>query len=109
MAREPVLYPGIYPWLVAVATADLLLTWLILTAFDGRELNPIAAAVIAAGGISAATFFKYGTLMFVMWTCEFIGRRRLLTGRNLALYAVALNCVPVTASMAQLAVHAPAM
>jgi hypothetical protein len=110
MVREPVLYPRIYPWYVIVATLDVLLTWLILSAFDGIELNPIAAGVINSGGMTAATFYKFATVMFVMWACEYIGRRKLLTGRRLAFYAVVLNCIPITASMAQLAVAgAPAM
>ncbi|MBL8746263.1 MAG: hypothetical protein JNK58_07910 [Phycisphaerae bacterium] len=104
MAREPVLYPRIYPWYVVLATLDVLLTWLILTSFHGIELNPIAAGVIHSGGMPAATFYKFATVMFVLWSCEYIGRRRLLAGRRLAFYAVVANCVPVTASMAQIAI-----
>jgi len=103
MVRQPVLYPSIYPWYVILATLDVLLTWLILSSFDGRELNPIAAGVIHTGGMPAATFFKFATVMFVMWACEFIGRRKVNVGRRLAAYAVLMNCVPVTASVAQLA------
>jgi hypothetical protein len=55
--------------------------------------------------MSAATYFKFATVMFVLWACEYIGRRKALAGRTLALYAVAMNCVPVTASMAQLAIY----
>ncbi len=110
MSREPVLYPRIYPWYVVVATLDVLLTWLILSTFNGVELNPIAAEVIHSGGMPAATFYKFATVMFVLWACEYIGRRKLLAGRRLAFYAVALNCIPVTASMAQLAIAgSPAM
>lgn len=109
MVREPVLYPGLHPWYIVVATLDVLLTWLILSAFAGTELNPIAAGVIASGGITAATIFKFATVMFVMWVCEFVGRRKSAVGKRLLIYAVVMNCVPVTASMAQLAVagHAP--
>lgn len=107
MTREPVLYPRIYPVYIAAATLDILLTWLILSACNGIELNPIAAGVIDSHGMPGATFLKFGTVMFVMWACEYIGRRRLLTGRRLALYAAAMNCLPVTASMAQLAVYGP--
>jgi hypothetical protein len=103
MVRQPVLYPAIYPWFVALATFDVLLTWLIVVGFGGVELNPIAAGVISTGGMPAATFYKFATVMFVLWACEFIGRRRLLLGKRLAFYAVALNFVPVSASMAQLA------
>lgn len=104
MVREPVLYPRIYPWYVALATLDILFTWVILSQFDGQELNPIAAGLISSGGMTAAAYFKFATVMFVLWACEYIGRRRVIAGRSLALYAVVMNCVPVTASMAQLAV-----
>ena len=59
--------------------------------------------------MTAATFYKFATVMFVMWACEYVGRRKLLAGRRLACYAVVLNCIPITASMAQLAVAAPGM
>lgn len=104
MVKEPVLYPRIHPWYVVLATADVLLTWLILTSFDGLELNPIAAGVINTGGMSAAALFKFATVMFVLWASEYIGRRKLIVGRWIALYAVLANCVPVTVSVAQLAV-----
>lgn len=104
MSREPVLYPRIYRWYIAAATMDVLLTWLILSSFQGIELNPIAAGVIHSGGMPAATFYKFATVMFVLWACEYIGRRKVLTGQRLAVYAAAANLVPVTASMAQLAI-----
>jgi hypothetical protein len=105
MARRPVLYPRIYPWYVIVATLDVLLTWAILTWItDSAELNPIAASLINHWGMSGATFFKFATVMFVMWSCEFIGQRKMHVGRRLAAAAVLLNCVPLTASAAQLAV-----
>ena len=52
----------------------------------------------------AAAYFKFATVMFVLWACEYIGRRRAIVGRTLALYAVFMNGLPVTASVAQLAV-----
>lgn len=103
MIREPVLYPRLYPWFILLATADVLLTWLILAHYDGVELNPIAARVIGWQGMMGATMLKFAGVMFVMWTCEFIGRQRQGVGRNLLVSAVLLNCVPVTASVAQLA------
>lgn len=107
MVREPVLYPGIYPWYVLAASMDVLLTWFILSSFDGRELNPIAAGIIQSGGLMGASFFKFATVMFVMWACEYIGRRRKGVGRQIAFYAVIANCIPVTASVAQIAFAPP--
>lgn len=115
MVRRPVLYPRIYPWYVAVATADVLLTWFILARLGGWEVNPIARGAIElgqqAGGaiVTGAAFLKFATVMFVMVSCEVIGRRNGGLGRRVLAWAVALNCVPVTAGLAQLAVAAPSM
>jgi len=104
MTRRPVLYPRLHPWYLLLATADVLLTWLILSAFDGVELNPIAARVIHLHDKWGALALKFATVMFVMWVCEFVGQRKRDTGRSLLLAAVLLNCVPVGVSVAQLAV-----
>lgn len=106
MVRQPVMFPRLYPSLVVVATLDVLLTAVILDLLDGIELNPIAAWVIAAGGMVAASYFKFAIVAFTLWACEFVGRRDDRVGKRLIVYAVGLNCVPVTAAVAQLAVFA---
>lgn len=103
MTRRPVLYPRLHPWYLTIATADVLLTWLILTVFDGTELNPIAARLIELHDKWGATALKFATVMFVMWVSEFVGQQRHGTGRRLLWAAVLLNCVPVGVSVAQLA------
>ncbi|HBS28524.1 MAG TPA: hypothetical protein DEB06_03515, partial [Phycisphaerales bacterium] len=103
MVRRPVLYPRLHPWYIVVATADVLLTWVILSAFSGIELNPIAARVIDSHGMPGATFLKFATVMFVMWVSEFVGHHRDRAGRRLLWVALILNCVPVTVSVAQIA------
>mgnify|MGYP001165591726 FL=1 len=106
MARQPVMFPKLYPSLVVIATLDVLLTAVILDLLDGIELNPIAAWIIAAGGMVAASYFKFAIVAFTLWACEFVGRRNDRIGKRLIVYAVSLNCVPVTAAVAQLAAFA---
>lgn len=104
MAHEPVLYPRLYPWYVLLASLDVLLTWIILSPrLGGIEINPIAAQVIQAGGMTGATFFKFATVMFVMWACEFVGRRQADSGRRILWVAVCANCAVVFISLGQLA------
>lgn len=106
MARQPVTFPRLYPSLVVVATLDVLLTAVILDLLDGTEVNPVAAWIIAAGGMVAASYFKFGIVMFTLWACEYVAQRNGRAARGLILYAVGLNCIPVTAAVAQLAVFA---
>lgn len=106
MVREPVLYPRLYPWLILMASVDVLLTWHILSpAQGGIELNPIAAHVIGAGGMTAATFFKFGTVMFVMWASEVIGRQSVGTGRRVLWVALACHVVVLSIAAGQLAAY----
>ncbi len=107
-ARE-VLFPRLYPSLVIIATMDVLLTAFIIDALGGIELNPIAAKIIASAGMVGASYFKFAIVAFTLWACEFVGRRNGLYGKCLILYAVVLNCVPVTASVAQIATLAHGM
>lgn len=92
-----------HPWYLVFATCDVLLTWHILHSWDGIELNPIAAGVIYSGGMTGATFFKFATVGFVMWACEYLGRHRLTIGRRLLIYALIANGLAVGASVTQLA------
>ncbi len=105
MMRSPVLYPRIYPWFVLVATLDVLLTWQIIAGMGGSELNPLAASLISSHGMQAAAFYKFATVAFVLIACEVVGRRRVPVGRRLACTAVAINCVPVTMAVAQIAAY----
>jgi len=104
MNKEPVLYPRLYPWFVLAASLDVLLTWLILSpAMGGVELNPIAARVLDTGGISAATAFKFATVMIVMYLAEYIGRRDGEMGRVILSVAVLCNVGVVMISSLQIA------
>ncbi len=104
MAKEPVLYPGLYPWFVLAAALDVMLTWIILgPPMGGVEVNPIAARVIDTGGITAATYFKFATVMVVMFLAEFIGRRNDLMGKRVLGLAVLCNVAVVVVSSTQIA------
>ena len=103
LTREPVLYPRLCSWFVLLAALDVILTWIILSpALDGVELNPIAAHLIRTGGITAATYFKFATVMVVMWTSEYIGRHNPELGRGLLWLALGANCAVVLVSAIQI-------
>ena len=100
--RKPVLYPGLYVWFVFVSAMDLMLTWIIIY-LGGREVNPVADAVIWKGGLWGLVFFKFVLVTIVILICEMIGRRRMRVGRMIARFAVAITCVPVALALMQLA------
>jgi hypothetical protein len=99
---QPVLYPRAYGLYVTLASLDVLLTWAIL-ALGGSELNKLAAWIFATHGVRGATFFKFGTVVFVLVVCEFLGRHQDgELGRRLARWAVIISCVPVTVALIEL-------
>lgn len=103
LTREPVLHPRLCSWFVLFAAMDVVLTWVILSsAMGGVELNPIAAHVLQAGGITAATYFKFATVMIVMMTSEYIGRRKPELGGGLLWLALCANCAVVIVSAVQI-------
>ncbi len=96
------LYPRAYGLYVALAALDVLLTWVIL-ALGGVELNKLAAWIFANSGVTGATFFKFGTVAFVLIVCEFLGRHQDgELGRRLARWAVIISVVPVTVGVIEL-------
>jgi hypothetical protein len=92
--RKVVLFPNLYLWLVFVASIDIMLTRLVLF-FGGTEINPIAALVIKQFGIPGMTAFKFSIVILVVMVCEFVGRVRWSTARNLVVFAVAISAFPV--------------
>lgn len=101
---RPVLYPGMYPWLVLVASLDVMLTWVCLM-LGGIEFNPIAARFIDAGGLVGALILKFTCVVIVVFVCEFVGRRRAGLARGLANASIVMNSLPVTAALVQLAAY----
>lgn len=111
MVRQPVLYPAVYPWYVALAAADVFVTWFILTmgqvgigemTFEGREVNVVADSLWRCFGEAGLVALKFGSVLFVLVACEIVGRHKLHLGRRLAEWAAALNAVPVILGVTQL-------
>lgn len=117
MVRQPVLYPAVYPWYVALAATDVVLTWFILTTFDtnssiagvpveAREVNALANMLWSSFQETGLVVLKFSTVLFVLVACEIVGRHKLHMGRRLAQSAAALNAVPVIAALGQLSILA---
>lgn len=100
-----VLFPNQYCWFVLLASLDLMLTGVIL-AIGGRELNIVAHQVLGVAGLGGLTVYKLAIVCCVVAICEFIGRRKPVTGRRLAEWSVALTSIPVAVAFAQLLVRA---
>ncbi len=88
-------YQNAYVWLVFVSALDIILTTLVLFAWHGSEVNPVAALIIYTLGFSWVIVFKFTTMMIAIVICEIVGRDRDLMGRVLAYLAVAINSTPV--------------
>ena len=88
-------YQNSYVWLILVSALDLILTMLVLFVWDGHEVNPVAAAVIAQMGYVGAIGLKFGIVILVILICELIGRRSDRDGRTLATGAILISVVPV--------------
>ena len=73
---------------------DVMLTWVILH-LGGREANGAAAFIIGRFGLPGMVIFKFGLVAFVIALCEAVGRRSPAAGERLAVWAIALTCVPV--------------
>ena len=90
----PVLYPNLYAWLVLLSALDVMLTWVILH-LGGREANGAAAFIIGRFGLPGMVVFKFGLVAVVIALCEAVGKRSPAAGERLAVWAIALTCVPV--------------
>jgi hypothetical protein len=112
MVRQPVLYPGAYPLFVAMAAADVFVTWFFLNigsfdvwghAFHCVEANPIACALNRSLGPAGLVLLKFSTVLFVLCACEYIGRKRHITGKRLVEWAIALNALAAVLGVTQIA------
>src|SRR4051812_31621452 len=92
-----VLYPNEYAWLIFVSALDVMLTWVILYT-GGYETNVLADAVVGRFGLPGLVGFKFALVLLVIVICEAVGRRRPVTGRRLAVAAIAITCLPVVIS-----------
>ncbi|MEM1210687.1 MAG: DUF5658 family protein [Planctomycetota bacterium] len=103
--RSPLALSGTpYVWVIVGATLDVLLTGVVL-AVGGREVNPIAHAVLAAHGFTGMVIFKYVAVFCVLLGCEFVTRYNPRTGRRLCAALIAIHFAPVVWSTGLLINH----
>lgn len=97
--RGPV-FQNAYVWLVFVSTLDIICTWIVLWR-GGLELNPVAARVISYGP-KGLVVYKFLFIIFVIFLCEWIGRRNRRAATILIAAAIMLTCVPVCKAIIEL-------
>jgi hypothetical protein len=86
-------YQEQYVWLIFVSSLDIMLTWQILRS-GGEEVNPVARLVIEGWGLGGAVLFKFALMLFVIISCEVIGRQKDRLARNLIYFAIAVSAFP---------------
>lgn len=97
-------FQNAYVWFVFFSALDIMLTWAILRR-SGREVNPLADAVIQAWGLNGAIIFKFSLTVLVVIVCEVVARKQYGTARKLSMAAVVISAMPVTWSMFLLLIH----
>ena len=97
-------YQEQYVWLIFVSSLDIMLTWHILRK-GGEEVNPVARLVIDTWGLGGAVAFKFSLMLFVIISCEIIGRKVDKTGRNLIHFAIFISALPPIWSVVLLMIH----
>jgi hypothetical protein len=91
-------YQNGYAWLLLLSAADVMFTWHILRR-GGEELNPVARLVIDTWDLPGAIAFKFALVLFVIVSCEIVGRKRDRWGRGLIATAIGIAAVPVAWSL----------
>lgn len=86
-------YQEQYVWLIFVSSLDIMLTWQILRS-GGEEVNPVAKLVIDMWGLGGAVAFKFALMLFVIVSCEVVGRVRDKVARRLIYFAIAISAFP---------------
>jgi hypothetical protein len=97
-------YQRAYLWLLLLSAIDVMFTWHILRR-GGSELNPIAKLVIDHWELPGAVAFKFALVMFVIVSCEIVGRKRDRLGRTLIGAAIGIATVPVAWSLVLLSMN----
>ena len=90
------LYQNLYIAFVTLSLIDVAVTWGILcVSADGRELNPIAAAMVLKYDLLGLIAYKYALTVWNVMMIETVGRRRYRTGYRLAQVAVGIAAFPI--------------
>lgn len=97
------LFQNLYIAFVTLSLIDVALTWGILCMSpDGRELNPLADAMILKYDLAGLIFYKYALTVWNVMMIETVGRRRFRTGYRLAQVAVAIAAFPIVFAVWQM-------
>ena len=91
-------YQNAYLWFILVSSLDIILTWVILRK-GGVEVNPIAEQVIDSWGLPGAIGFKFALMLFVIISCEIVGRTRDALARKLIILGILISSFPVVWSL----------
>ena len=91
-------YQNAYLWFIFVSSLDIILTWVILRK-GGVEVNPIAELVIDSWGLPGAIGFKFALMLFVIISCEIVGRTRDALARKLIILGILISSSPVVWSL----------
>ena len=97
-------YQEQYVWLIFVSSLDIMLTWQILRS-GGEEVNPVARLVIDGWGLGGAVVFKFALMLFVIISCEVIGRQKDRLARRLIYFAIAISAFPPVWSIGLMLMH----
>jgi hypothetical protein len=104
LSVPPMRYQRAYLWLLLLSAVDVMFTWHILRR-GGSELNPIAKLVIDHWELPGAIAFKFALVLFVIVSCEIVGRKRDRLGRTLIGAALGIATFPVAWSLGLLSMH----
>ena len=97
-------YQNAYVWFIFVSSLDIMLTWVILRK-GGVEVNPLANEVISSWGLPGAIGFKFALMLFVIISCEIVGRKHDAMARKLILVGILISSFPVVWSLTLLLVN----
>jgi hypothetical protein len=106
MLTQPLRLPHLYPWYVALASLDVIFTWIIVFRLGGLELNALAEWAITRHGLAGMIALKYASVLLVIVICEHLAIRHQRASAILARFAIALSALPVVAAGLQLALLA---
>ncbi|MFM1831143.1 MAG: hypothetical protein RLZZ558_1483 [Planctomycetota bacterium] len=104
LSAPPMRYQNGYLWLLLLSAVDVIFTWHILRR-GGEELNPVADLIIRTWELPGAIAFKFALVLFVIVSCEIVGRQRDRWGRGLIVTAVVIAAFPVAWSLVLLSLH----
>lgn len=101
---EKARYPDLYAWYILASSLDIMMTYLIVWKFGGREVNGIAQQFIDLLGHWGLILLKFSTVILVVLICEVIAKRSDKAGKMLATAAIVISAMPVGLAILQIMV-----